>query len=101
VLGAGHLFVAALFAVYMARGSHDAQWQLGWLPLIIADLPISIVLYPIAFQLVGPHLSAASAWSDPDVILPTLIHCAFGSLLYLLVPPFISAFVRPSESQGG
>jgi hypothetical protein len=54
-------FATARFAIFAAiyfNQSHDAQWQLSYLPLWIVDLPISFlyhwVPYPLAEGLIGP-----------------------------------------------
>jgi hypothetical protein len=59
ILGVGHLCAAALLTFAAATGSNDAQWGLIWIPFVIADFPVSIVLYPLAIWLVGPHLGGS------------------------------------------
>jgi len=101
VLGAGHLCAAALLTFAAASGPHDAQWELIWIPFVIADLPVSIVLYPLGIWLVGPHLGGFGPWSEPEVVIPGFIHCVAGSALYLVIPPAISAYrvLRTSRRQ--
>jgi hypothetical protein len=47
-----------VFLVIHANQSHDAQWQLAYLPLWIVDFPISIAYFacpiPWAEALIGP-----------------------------------------------
>lgn len=51
--------LAAFFAIFLNQ-SHDAQWQLLYYPLWIADLPISLLYYfakapiPWAEGIIGP-----------------------------------------------
>jgi hypothetical protein len=55
VLGTARL---AMFVAIHFRQSHDAQWQLSYLPLWIIDFPISILYFkcpiPLAEGIVGP-----------------------------------------------
>ena len=99
ILGAGHFFWAALLTLAAANGSHDAQWELIWIPFVIADLPVSIVLYPLAVWLVGGHLGGFGPWSEPEVLIPGFVHCIAGSLLWAAIPPAVSAyrFLRASR----
>lgn len=56
------LAAVRLFAFYVihAGQSHDAQWQLSYLPLWIADLPVSLGYFayqlpiPLAEAVIGP-----------------------------------------------
>jgi hypothetical protein len=48
----------SLYAIIYFNQSHDAQWQLSYLPLWIVDLPISVLYFkfpiPLAEGIVGP-----------------------------------------------
>jgi hypothetical protein len=92
---AGIHFAASLAVGYAAAtGSHDAQWQLVWAPLALADLPVTVVLYPIGFVLFGRLFTGFQSWSDPMVAIPFLVHGVFGSALYAAIPPAISAHLK-------
>jgi hypothetical protein len=51
--------LAGFFAIYMTQ-SHDAQWQLSYLPLWISDFPVSLIYFwaalpiPAAEGIIGP-----------------------------------------------
>lgn len=56
-LGLAAVRLAAFFFIFLNQ-SHDAQWQLSYLPLWIADLPISFLYFilpiPWAEAIIGP-----------------------------------------------
>jgi len=91
LLGALHLAFAILVALAAVTGSHDAQWQLVWAPLVIADLPVSLLLDPPAFSFANAYFTGWGSWSDPQILAPLFVHGLFGSLLYAFIPPSISA----------
>jgi|SRR3954465_6482418 hypothetical protein len=51
--------IAAFFFIFVNQ-SHDAQWQLDYFPLWVADLPISLTYFalklpfPLAEAIIGP-----------------------------------------------
>jgi hypothetical protein len=91
LLGSLHLAFAFVIALAAVTGSHDAQWQLVWAPLVIADLPVSLFLDPPAFSLANTYFTGWGSWSDPQILAPLFVHGLFGSLLYTFIPPSISA----------
>jgi hypothetical protein len=94
VLAGIHFAVTLVFGYAAATDPHDAQWQLIWAPMALADLPVTVVLYPIGFVVFRPFFTGFQSWSDPMVAIPFLIHGVFGSALYAAVPPAISAHFR-------
>jgi hypothetical protein len=48
----------SIFAAIYLTDSHDAQWQLSYLPLWVVDLPISFsyhwIAFPLAEGIIGP-----------------------------------------------
>jgi hypothetical protein len=97
-IGAGlavtHAALAGFVIFACLNSSRDAQWNLIWMPLALLDFPVSIVLYPVALALA--NLVASVGWHlpDPEVLIPGVIHGAFGTILYLVIPPAVSAHLR-------
>lgn len=58
------LAVARWFAYYFIQAnlSHDAQWQLTYIPLWIADLPISVVYFVLRLPIPLPEAVIGPIW---------------------------------------
>jgi uncharacterized membrane protein len=89
-LAFAHLLLVGFLLVLAARSSHDAQWQLGFLPLLLVDLPIAVIAYPLGFA-----AAWAAAWAgiriEPTLVAVAVANGLVGSLFYLVLPPAISA----------
>ena len=93
VLAVLHLAVVLMVLWFTAGGSHDAQWQLAFVPLFIIDLPVAILAYPVgigaAWIARGVGVSPA-----PALVVAAVANGLIGSLFYLVLPPAISAHRR-------
>ena len=98
-LAAAHFAVVAAFIFFVARGSHDAQWELAFVPLSVLDLPVAILAYPLGFA-VGWAMGALGLSRvfgvslDPTLVIVAVANGVVGGAFYLILPPAISAHRR-------
>jgi hypothetical protein len=90
VASAVHLALVVSLLILAAAGSRDAQWNLGFAPLFVLDLPVALVGYPLAFALIGAA-RAAGIHLDPTILMVAIANGLVGSAFYLVLPPAISA----------
>ena len=90
VAGTVHFAVVAILILLSAHGSRDAGWNLAFVPLFLADLPVAAIAYPIGL---GAARAAAglSIHADPTFVMVAVAHGLFGSAFYLILPPAVSA----------
>jgi len=87
------LLYFSLVAWIRARESPDAQGFLIWLPILILDLPVITVVYPLGWiarvlcHAIGLEFSIAFLFNPVFVGV-------LGSFLYLVAPPAMSAHSR-------
>jgi len=94
-LAGAHIAIVTVFVFFAARGSHDAQWQLAFLPLGILDLPVSMLGYPLGFGVAWALKGlGVSLPFDAMVVVVAVAHGLVGSAFYLILPPAISAHRR-------
>src|SRR6476661_5557881 len=90
VIGTVHLAVVALLILLSAYGSRDAGWNLIFTPLLLVDLPVLAIGYPVGF---GCAWAAARLGIpvEPNLVMVAIAHGLFGSAFYLVLPPAIAA----------
>lgn len=83
-------FSIALLVAFAASGSHGDQAGIIWVPLLIADFPISLVGYWSAigvFRLL-PVLQLGmlrAPFNDPGFLVPAFTHVILGTLWYYVL----------------
>ena len=88
-----HLALVLSLLILVASGSRDAQWNLAFAPLLVLDLPVALVGYPLAFGLIGAA-KAAGIHLDPTIFMVAIANGLVGSAFYLVLAPAISAHRR-------
>ncbi len=86
------VFVVGLMT-FAAMGSREAQWQLIFAPLLLLDLPVALLAYPLGIA-AAYAAEAAGLPVDGDLVLVFVANGLVGSAFYLIVPPAISAHLR-------
>ena len=93
VLGGMHLIVSAVIIVPIATRPLVAQWQFSWIPLMVIDLPLTIVGAPLEFLLsnVSVPMSLKSVLPDGglqsvDGLFSSLLHGVVGPIFYYVLP---------------
>ena len=76
-----HLLVAVAFGIWIARSS-DPVWPALWAPLLIADMPVSLILTYVHGDWGALHLSPNPSSPANDVSrywVPLGLHAILGS----------------------
>jgi hypothetical protein len=94
-LAAAHSVIVLAMILLAARGSHDAQWGLIFLPLALLDLPVAVLAYPLALGLARAlkRLGVLPPF-DPIFLGVAVANGLVGGAFYLILPPAISAHKR-------
>lgn len=87
-LGLVHLLLVAVVALDLAREELDAQWQLIWIPFLVADFPVSLLIPLMWYLFPTAHLSFGSypVSEAQGFIFPVVVHGIIGSLWWFLIP---------------
>lgn len=96
ILATMHLAAVLAAILALSRGSHDAGWQLAFIPFMLVDLPVLPVAYPAALGVIAVlgRLGVGLGDYGADYLLVGIANGLFGSLLYLSIPPALSAHRR-------
>ena len=93
IVAVPHFLLVVGLMTFSAMGSRDAQWQLIFTPLLIVDLPIALLAYPLGMA-VAYAAEAAGLSIAGDFVLVFVANGLVGSGFYLIIPPAISAHLR-------
>jgi hypothetical protein len=92
-LGSLHLMASLWVVLRLASATPTDWWQFGWLPFAIADLPLTLVLFPIAqlFRSATISVLPYPVGEVREFLFPAFTHGVLGPALYLLAPPYLTS----------
>jgi hypothetical protein len=102
-LGSLHLIASLWVISHVASATPAGWWQFAWLPFAIADVPLTVVLFPV-----GQLFRETTIGGLPyplgrvsDFLIPAVTHGLLGPALYLLTPPYlVSRFHSRRHARG-
>lgn len=88
VLGGLHFLLVALVVLSLLTTELDAQWQLVWIPFLIADFPISLLIVVARLLIPVWHFSVGTYPVSElhGFLVPAVVHGIVGSLWWFLLP---------------
>ena len=92
-LGSLHLMASLWVVSRLASATPTDWWQFGWLPFAIADLPLTLVFFPLG-QLFRDATIPVLPYPVGEVrefLFPAFTHGVLGSALYLFAPPYLTS----------
>jgi hypothetical protein len=88
-----HVAIVLAIVWSLLASELDAQWQLTWVPLLLLDFPVSLVVVFSTDVFAG----MSSPWTSfpaselHGFVLPALVHGILGSLWWFILPVAVSS----------
>lgn len=92
-LGFVHLLSVLMIVWYLLATDVDAQWQLIWVPLLLVDFPVSLVVV-FSNELLSGLTSPWASYPASEFhgfVVPAIVHGLLGSLWWLFLPVAVSS----------
>lgn len=92
-LALSHFFIVLAIVWSLLVSELDAQWQLTWVPLLLLDFPVSLIVVFSTDIFAG----MSSPWTSYPAselhgfVLPALVHGILGSLWWFILPVAVSS----------
>lgn len=95
-LGGLHFLCVALVVMNLLTIELDAQWQLIWIPFLIADFPVSLLIVVVRVLIPTPFFSFGTypVSEFHGFLVPVAVHGIVGSLWWFFIPIMVAKLWR-------